>query len=79
MENEVNVDVNEERTLEQYMKLHKPKNRRSDDEKRAILAQVGSKPGMTVSAVAWLNRIPVNYLYRWQQQLDHTEGESDEV
>jgi transposase-like protein len=76
MKSDVKIDPNEERTLEKYLELYKPKNRRSDDQKRAILAQVDSKPGMTVAAVAWINKVPATYLYRWIKQLNSAQVQS---
>jgi transposase-like protein len=70
---EVSVQEDEPRTLQTFLKLHRPKNRRSDDEKRRILGLVGTEPGMSITAVAWINRIPLNYLYRWQRQLQANE------
>ena len=66
---------NEDRTLVAYLQSHKPAYRRfTEAEKRRIVDRL-KEPGMFVKALAWIEGIPVNYIYRFKKQLEVVSNE----
>jgi transposase-like protein len=72
MSNETTA-TDEIRTLDEYLESHKRANTRfTEAEKRRIVARL-NEPGMFIKALAWIEGIPPNYIYRFKKQLEGKE------